>query len=159
MRIEPATMDEVDEVADQWTELARGQRAYGSHLRVEPNRSAIRDAVARGVVAGGVLVARDPEPVGFVMFGPENPTYEEDVERGVVQNLYVRPERRGEGIGSALLDAAEERLADAGAAVVSLEAMADNADARRLYRERGYRPHRVEFEKRLESDTDTKEDA
>lgn len=158
MRIESATMDEVDEVADRWTDLARGQRAHGSHLRVEANRSAIRNAVARDVVTGGVLVARDPELVGFVTFGPESPAYEEDVERGVIRNLYVRPERRGEGVGSALLDAAEERLADTGAEVVSLEAMADNRAARRFYRRNGYSPHRIEFEKRPESDTDTKDD-
>lgn len=168
MRIEPATMDEIDELADRWVELARGQRAYGSHLRPEANRASIRDALARGVVAGEVLVAREGESeseggdgagiAGFVTYGPEAADHEADVERGVVKNVYVRPDRRDEGIGSRLLAAAETRLADAGAELVSLEAMADNEDARRLYARRGYRPHRIELEKRLRSDTDTKED-
>lgn len=157
MRIEAPAMEEIDEIADRWVDLARGQRAHGSHLLAERNRSSIRDTLARNVIADGVLVARDPDIVGFVTFGPETGAYEEDVDRGVVQNLYVRPDRRDEGLGARLLDAAEERLADAGADVVSLEAMAENADARRFYERNGYRPHRVELEKRLESDTDTKE--
>ena len=99
----------------------------------------------------------DSELVGFVTFGVESSNYEQDVVRGVVQNIYVVPARRGEGIGSALLDAAEERLAAAGADAVSLEVMAANADARRFYRRHGYASHRVELEKSVENDTLTKE--
>jgi ribosomal protein S18 acetylase RimI-like enzyme len=153
MEVEPATMDDVDAVADLWVSLARGQRAHGSHLRSEANRATVRDAVSRHVVTGGVLVARDPSVVGFVMFGPEAGTYEQDVSRGVVHNLFVRSGHRGEGVGGDLLAAAEARLAAEGADVVALEVMADNDAARRFYGRAGYRPHRVELEKRVESDT------
>lgn len=158
MRVEPPDMDEVEAIADLWVSLARDQRRHGSHLRAASNRSQVRDAVARHVVSQGVLVARDPDLVGFVMFGPETGEYDQDVERGVVQNLFVRSDRQGEGIGGDLLAAAEDALAASGADVVSLEAMAANADARRFYARHGYCEHRVEFEKRLENDTDTKGD-
>jgi ribosomal protein S18 acetylase RimI-like enzyme len=74
-----------------------------------------------------------------------------------VQNIYVTPNHRGEGIGSELLAEAETRLAEAGADAVSLEVMADNEGARRFYRRHSYGPHRVELEKSVESDTLTKE--
>ncbi|WP_128475907.1 GNAT family N-acetyltransferase [Halorussus pelagicus] len=99
----------------------------------------------------------DAPLVGFVTFGIESNSYEQDTLRGIVQNLYVVSERRSEGVGSALLDAAESELSDAGADAVSLEVMADNADARRFYRRHGYAPHRIELEKSVENDTLTKE--
>ena len=181
--VEPATSQDVDAIADRWVELAEGQRAFGSHLLTGENRRRVRADIARGVIADELFVARDesepkgPETrgsgpresetsawsrtprdavVGFVMFTVESGYYEQDARRGVVQNIYVDPDRRGEGIGSTLLTAAERALAERGAETVGLEAMADNEDARRFYRRHGYRPHRVELEKRAESDTLTK---
>jgi len=143
------------EIAELWVELARDQRAFGSHLRAEPNRATIREAIVRDIVAGGLLVAReDGAIVGFVMFGPESERFEQDVSRGIVRNIVVRPERRNEGIGAELLAAAERELAAAGFDAVALSALADNEAARRFYARAGYEPHRIDFEKSLESDSD-----
>jgi ribosomal protein S18 acetylase RimI-like enzyme len=148
--VEAATAEDADAVTDLWVDLADDQRRHGSHLAAGANREVAATAVAHHAVSGGLLVARDgTETVGFVMFGPESGSYEQDVERGVVRNIYVRPAFRGDGVGAALLEAAERSLAERGVDVVSLEAMADNGDARRFYERRGYREHRVEFEKEL----------
>lgn len=162
--VEPGRIEEADAVADLWVELATDQREYGSHLLAAENFEAIRDVFARHAVAGELLLARDEdadddrgEMVGFVTFGIDSARFSEDVTRGVVENLFVIPERRGEGIGSDLLTAAERRLVASGADVLSLEAMADNEAAVRFYRRHGYSPHRVELEKSVESDTLTKE--
>ncbi len=150
MDVEQATVEDVDALADRWVEMAEGQREHGSHLLGDGNRERVREAMARHAVVGGLLVARDGgDTVGFVMFEPAEGGYRQDVRRGVVRNLYVVPDRRGEGTGGALLRAAEEALAAEGVDVVALEAMADNERARRFYRERGYEIHRVEFEKPL----------
>jgi GNAT superfamily N-acetyltransferase len=74
------------------------------------------------------------------------------VKRGIVRDLYVVSGRRGEGIGSRLLDHAEATLRDRGVDVVAVEAVAGNDDAVRFYERRGYRPHRIEFEREVESD-------
>jgi len=156
--VEPAAVEDVSELADRWVELAEGQRAFGSHLLADENRESVRDALARQAVADRLLVARDDGSiVGFVSFTPESGAYEQDVDRGIVRNIYVDPDRRGEGVGSTLLEAAEATLAEAGAETVALDVLADNEAARRFYRRHGYRPHRVELEKRPESDTLTKE--
>jgi ribosomal protein S18 acetylase RimI-like enzyme len=157
--VEPGRIDDVDAVVDLWVDLAAGQRAFDSHLLAERNRTAVREAIARRAVEGGLLVARDPagEVVGFVTFALRSSTYEADVTRGIVENIYVEPDRRGEGVGSALLGEAEARLAEEGATAVTLEVMADNEAARRFYRRHGYASHRVELEKSVESDTLTKE--
>ncbi|WP_227354067.1 GNAT family N-acetyltransferase [Haladaptatus salinisoli] len=155
--VEAATSADIDRVADRWVELARGQRAHGSHLLADENRANVREAVARHVVEGSLLVARDEGIVGFVMFELQSGVYEQSATRGIVQNVYVEPERRGEGIGSELLDAAESALVERGAEVLALEVLAANEDARRLYRERGYEPYRIELEKSVENDNHSKE--
>lgn len=160
MTVESADPEDVEAVADLWVDLAAGQRTHGSHLLAGPNRGVVRDALVRHAVLGGLLVAREGDAiVGFVMFEPESGSYEQDADRGIVHNLYVVPERRGEGVGSALLAAAEDALADEGADVVALEVMAENDAARRFYRRHGYEPLRLELERDLdpESDTHTRE--
>lgn len=156
--VELGRIDDVDAVADLWVALAGEQRDFGSHLLAAENRTRIRDAIARNAIADELLVARTGnDVVGFLTFGVESGTYEQDVIRGVVRNIYVVADVRDEGIGTLLLTEAERRLADAGVDVVSLEVMADNDAARRFYRRHGYGPHRVELEKSVESDTLTKE--
>lgn len=159
MTVVPADTDDADDLADLWVELAEEQRDHGSHLHAEANREGIRDAMVRHAVVGGLLIARrDDEVVGFVMFEPEGGVYEQDCQRGLVRNLYVVPEYRGEGVGSALLAAAEETLVEQGVEAVALEAMADNDRARTFYRDHGYEPHRVELEKSVGSDRPSNED-
>ncbi|WP_434521874.1 GNAT family N-acetyltransferase [Halorubrum sp. AS12] len=168
-RVEPATADDVDAVTDMWVALAAGQREHGATLRAEANRATVREWVAQSVVTGDLFVARDAETaaesdgeiglVGFVGFSLERGDYERDAARGTVSNLFVVPERRGEGVGAALLDAAERALDEAGAERVALEALADNDRARAFYAEHGYDPHRVELTKSLnDEDADGRDD-
>ncbi|EMA67609.1 GCN5-related N-acetyltransferase [Halorubrum aidingense JCM 13560] len=179
--IEPATVDDIDSVTDMWVALAAGQRRYGSTLLADDNRGAVREWAARAAVTGELLVARetaaadpgdgdtddrggahdnspadprDGDPIGFVGFGLDHGGYERDRTRGVVSNLFVAPERRGEGVGTALLCAAEDALREAGADAVALEALADNERARAFYADHGYEPHRVELTKSLSADPD-----
>jgi ribosomal protein S18 acetylase RimI-like enzyme len=151
--IGPAERDDLDRLAEMWVDLATEQRELGSHLATTENRATIRDALARYLVVDGLQVARGEELVGFVMYDFETGTYEQDVRRGVVRNLYVVPSRRDEGVGTRLLARAETALADAGADVVALETLAGNDAARRFYERHGYESHRVELEKRVETDT------
>lgn len=156
--VEPAEPGDVDAVADCWVALARGQRKFNSHLHAEENRLTMRDSLARNLAAGGVFVARDEEVVGFVACYLEDGMYEQDVRRGIVSNLFVRPARRGEGIGRALLQTAERHLASSGASVVSLDVMAANEEARSFYAAAGYEPHRIEMERPVETDKGTRGD-
>ena len=143
----PST-DAVGTIVDMWVDLATDQRRHGSHLLAEPNRERVREAVLRGIATDSVLVATvDGEPVGFVTFAVETGVYEQDVRRGLVENLYVVPERRGEGVGTSLLESAEDRLRERGCDALFLEMLTANEGARRFYRRAGYEPHRIQLER------------
>ena len=53
-------------------------------------------------------------------------------------NLAVRPDRRGTGVGRALLRECIRRGAGAGASRIHLEVRAGNEEAQRLYRSEGF---------------------
>lgn len=161
VRVRAATPEDADAVAALWVALARDQRAYGSHLLAERNRAAIRESIAHHAVEGGLTVACDDGDdgiVGFVRYGVTEGSLAESVVRGVVRDVYVVPNHRGAGIGSALLDAAEAALRDRGVDVIGLEAMAENDDAIRFYERRGYRRQRIEFEREVETDKHPREE-
>lgn len=162
--VEPATTDDLDALLALWTALVESQRGFGSHLAAEGNQGAARDVLAQHVAADRVLVARgtrvDTEPDatgglhGFVSFYVETGLYEQTETRGVVENLYVIPAAREQGIGSALLAAAESRLAERGAEVLALSVLADNRAARTFYGNRDYDEHRITLERALDSEND-----
>jgi len=152
--ISAPSLEAADTVVDLWVDLARGQRAYGSYLCADENRGAIRETMVQRIANDDLLVARrDGAIVGFVSFTIERGRYTQTATSGVIENLYVKPTARRDGIGSALLGAAEQRLTDEGATVVNIEAMAANDAARQFYAHHGYAPHRIELEKQTETDT------
>ncbi|MFB6071552.1 MAG: GNAT family N-acetyltransferase [Halobacterium sp.] len=158
MTVRAATGDDVAAITEFWVALAAEQREHGSHLFAEENRGQAKDLIRQYVHADGCAVAtRGDATVGFVMFHVETGMYDTDATRGFVDNVYVAPGARGEGVGSALLDHAEAELRDRGADALAVEALWDNEHARRLYERRGYAPHRITLEKRVESDTHTKD--
>jgi len=158
MEIERPSTADVEEMAALWVALATEQRDHGTHILPEQNREQITATLHTHAVTNGALVAReDDDIVGFVTFERTEGVYETDVDRGVVQNLYVRPTDRNAGVGRLLLDRAEEELAAAGADVVSVQTMADNAGTRRFYRRQGYAPHRTTLEKRLQDENHSKD--
>ncbi|CCQ36595.1 GNAT family acetyltransferase [Natronomonas moolapensis 8.8.11] len=151
--ISSAGTDDADRLADLWVDLAADQRRHSSHLEAEANREVIHETMLRHAVTDTVFSARrGGTVVGFVTFGVESGRYEQDVTRGTIHNVYVEPSDRGEGIGSALLAAAERELVSLGVGVVTLEAMARNDAARSFYARHGYTPHRIELEKPINDD-------
>ncbi|MGM0372234.1 MAG: GNAT family N-acetyltransferase [Halobacteriota archaeon] len=153
--VSPAESADLDAVLECWVDLVQGQRAYGSHIEGEANREAARDLLGQYIAGEMLAVARravdDAEEItGFVMFYRDQGLFEESVHRGVIENVYVVPSARGDGVGSALMDYAETELADRGVEVVGLSAMAENRTAREWYRSRGYEEHRVVMERQLE---------
>ena len=159
--IRTATTDDLDSIVTLWSDLVAGQRSHDSHILAAENESAARDVLSRYVVVNDVVVAEATETsdwsagviVGFAMYHLEEGLYEMDVTRGVVENIYVIPTARGRGIGSALMERAEDDLREDGADTIILSVMATNRRALEFYRERGYEDQRIVLERALDGES------
>lgn len=58
---------------------------------------------------------------------------------GLLDELYVVPSRRGQGLGTALLRAAEQAVRARGGEVLEIDVDGDDTDARRFFERHGYR--------------------
>jgi ribosomal protein S18 acetylase RimI-like enzyme len=90
-----------------------------------------------------LLARRDGRAVGYALahlHDGADDTWPTSERMGHVESLAVLPEERGRGLGTELLDRAEERLEELGATTVAIEVMVGNEDAQRLYESRGMTP-------------------
>jgi ribosomal protein S18 acetylase RimI-like enzyme len=94
---------------------------------------------------GFVLIARDSQsrrPVGYAAceLPPPGPTFDLGDVRGEVDSLVTAEDARGQGVGSALLDACREELKRRGARYWSIGVVEANTQAIKLYERFGFRP-------------------
>lgn len=160
--VELATTDDLDDLVTHWSALVASQREFGSHIRAEGNHTAARDVLGQHIAADRVAVARPlpgfddrmrtDQTLGFVTFYIETGLYEQTETRGIVENIYVIPDARGRGVGSALLKDAEDRLIERGAEVGALSVLAANQNGQDFYRAHGYEPHRITVEREFDRD-------
>ncbi|MBV8593535.1 MAG: GNAT family N-acetyltransferase [Caulobacteraceae bacterium] len=114
----------------------RTERGYGGFLVSQLGRDDVVVLVAEedGVVRGYVYAAVEG-PNWMALRGPA----------GVIQDLVVDPERRRQGIGRRLLDAALDWLRDRGAPRVTLSTAWRNEAAQGLFKAVGFRPTMIEM--------------
>jgi GNAT superfamily N-acetyltransferase len=133
MRIEPATIDSLDDAVT----LLGAQ--FNEH-RIAISPSSLSEAV-QGLVSGEgrgtVLVAYDPNPVGVAVLA-----YTWTLEHGGLvawlDELYVVPAHRGRGVGRALLLRALDVARESGCRAVDLEVDSEHARAEHLYEREGF---------------------
>ncbi|MCA9557074.1 MAG: GNAT family N-acetyltransferase [Myxococcales bacterium] len=145
VRVRTATAADLDAIVDRWRELIDAHAALEPVLyAVEAHAaSSYRAFVRRQLDAhrGLVLVADrgDARGVGYLMggVGRRAPVYTVR-EVGMVFDLAVRPDLRGQGVGSALVDVAVERFAGWGLDWVQVNFAPGNALAAPFWQARGF---------------------
>ncbi len=117
-------------------------RAYCDFYEVDPSDEDL-EAMARALIAdrrneGLQLIARgeEGEPLGFATVFWSWQTLSA-ARAGVMNDLFVVPEARGEGVGRALIEECRRRARDRGAAELVWETAPDNETAQALYRSIG----------------------
>lgn len=92
-----------------------------------------------GPNAFALLAEADARPVGYLVGFYEEPHFMWSAGRvGHIDSLYVLPELRSRGVGRLLMQAAYSEMRQAGATTVTLEVVATNDEARRLYERDGF---------------------
>lgn len=106
----------------------------------------IRRRMARMRQAGWVCVgawSADGELIAIA--GVSNRTHFFSGTVDFVENVVVRPEWRGCGVGEALMRFLEDRARAAGSVKLTLDTYAINAGARRFYERLGYHPRGIHY--------------
>lgn len=124
MKIRSATIADESAVADLW-------RACGL---AAPHNDPIRDfRFAQGKPGSDILVAEDNGIIGSVMVG-------HDGHRGWLYYVSVSPSHRRQGLGRALVEAAEKWLAMRGVPKAHLMVRESNSEVAVFYGQLGYEP-------------------
>jgi len=108
---------------------------------IERNGGIILVAELSGNVAGFVGYSFEEDPGTFV-----RPEYR---RHAMIWDLCVAEDARGQGVGRALLTAAEDAARQAGIAEIRLYVLAQNHRARRIYEEAGFRDYERLLSKRF----------
>lgn len=131
-----ATLDDLESVAP----LFAAYREFYGHPFDEP---AARDYLDQRMRAGDsvILLASDDDgrPTGFTQLYPSFCSLEL-APIFVLYDLFVAPDARGTGVGTALLEAASAHGAASGAARLELSTAHTNTTAQRLYESLGWQP-------------------
>ena len=149
--VDEVPVSEVDTLRPLWLELHDHHRSLGTDLAPfasdEASWEAQRPKLARAAEEGLLLrigPADAPRAMASVLIDRDNPLWNDTWVTGRdvadIDVLAVTAEARGQGLGSLLLDAVDERLAAAGVLDQVIATLAPNREARRLYERRGYRP-------------------
>ncbi len=125
-------------------DMPDGETVVDAYLARMLERCATWDGAVTVAIVGG-------DVVGFVCVWARVPPEPDEPQEpyAFVSDVFVRPAHRGRGIGRALVDAAVEHARTHGAAIVKLDVLLGNADARRLYERRGFAARLVEMAKPL----------
>ena len=134
--IERATPDDLDVLEPLF-------EAYRAFYRLEPRTADARTFLTRRLASGDstILIARlrgTNETVGFVQLYRSLSSLALATV-WILNDLYVKPDVRGHGVGRQLMLAAHQLALDTAAVRVELETAPDNLPARMLYESLGYR--------------------
>jgi len=97
------------------------------------DRRAFNHAVRSPTILAQVAVAPEGKALGYVLVQIRRGS-----DLGWLTSVAVLPDAHGQGVGSELVQAAEQSTREAGRARIRLEVRADNASAQTLYERAGY---------------------
>ena len=144
LAIHPARPRDREAILDLWLALIDYHRALDPLYPVVPGiREALREEVERGLLGGlcRLLVAElDGALVGFAFAEVERVETREASGPGSswIHELYVVPEERSSGVGSALVEAAEKFLAKRGGGRIAVRVESGNEDGLRFWQRRKF---------------------
>jgi len=103
-----------------------------------PGKAVLATRLRRLVASGEVVALLTGDPAVAVALLTLRPNVWYDGPVALLDELYVSPEVRGRGVGSALLAAAESVTRQRGGELLEINVNGDDTGARRFYQRHGY---------------------
>jgi GNAT superfamily N-acetyltransferase len=149
--VDPVPTSDVDSLRGLWLELHQHHRTVAAGVAPFASDDASwatqRKKLVRAAEEGLLLrigPADAPQAMASVLIDRDNPLWNDTWVTGReiadIDVLVVTAAARGQGLGSKLLDAVDERLAAAGVLDQVIGTLEPNSEASRLYERRGFRP-------------------
>jgi GNAT superfamily N-acetyltransferase len=114
-----------------------------------PGPEVLTQRLTRLLAGGSVVALLVGEPAIGVALLTLRPNVWYDGPVALLDELYVAPQHRGKGLGSALLDAAEGVTRDRDGELLEINVDGDDIDARRFYERHGYSNHEAGKDEQL----------
>jgi len=111
------------------------------------------DAMLRDPASQVLLAEQDEAPIGYITGRTRLESHRLLGRRGVLEDWYVEPEARGQGIGRALFEELLSRFRDAGVQVIESGTWPFNAGARAAHEALGFVETEIRY-RRLLPDTE-----
>jgi GNAT superfamily N-acetyltransferase len=136
-RIRRATEADVEEVTDLFV-------SYLEFYRRGCEPSSAKNFICERLAKGDSEIFLATTSSGAVAFVQLYPAFSSlSMKRiWILNDMYVQPAARKQGVGGALLARVKKFAVETGAAYVTLETAADNSAARQLYEQNGYQESR-----------------
>ncbi|MGM0509846.1 MAG: N-acetyltransferase family protein [Thermoplasmatota archaeon] len=153
MNIRQAKMEDIDDLAELWYDLATMHEDImeGYELSEDP-KSAWTEMMEDFIENPNwrTFIAEDDGIVGFVTVGlRKRADFFRRQKMGMIMDLFVKEDRRGEGIGTALVSASESWIKEKGFEVAVLTVAPENQGAVDFWKEHGYRTYLYKQRKEL----------
>jgi len=141
--IRAATHDDIDALVPLWHELEATQSRFRAYPVADDAEQRLLASFRAAVDAedGDVLVAYDgDEPIGMALVHLEHPSRQSDELAAELSRVVIRSDRRGTGLGKALIAAAESWARGRGVRTLVAAIFVANEPSRRFWTAIGFEP-------------------
>ncbi|MFC7028928.1 GNAT family N-acetyltransferase [Halomicroarcula sp. GCM10025324] len=155
MELVEATAEDLDALVERWYSLAKAMEAHDELNELvyadvdEVPHDGFRTHFDDEAVTD-YLVVHEEETIGFVTLREGNHTSRKYSQYLRIVNLAVDEGYRSQGHGEEIIERVKDIARDQGCDHLKVSCEWRNEDARRFYRETGFRPKQVDFAQPLE---------
>ncbi len=154
VNIRNANKNDLDEIVEMWYTLATShQEMMRGYELAEDCREKWRNFVEDGLDKEGMctfVAERERDLVGFLnVVIRERMGIFEDAHLGMILDVFVKEEKRGEGVGTQLTKRAERWIKEKGINVAVLTVSPENERAVKFWEEAGYETYLLKKRKKL----------
>ena len=155
MELVEATVEDLDALVERWYSLAKAMEAHDDLNELV--YAAVDEVPDDGFRAHfddekitDYLVVHQGEAIGFVTLREGHHPSRQYSQYLRIVNLAVDEKHRGQGHGTGVVDRVKDLARDQGCDHIKVSCEWQNEDARRFYRDTGFRPKQVDFAQPLE---------
>ncbi|WP_115891334.1 GNAT family N-acetyltransferase [Haloferax sp. Atlit-48N] len=154
MELVEATAADLDALVKRWYSLAKAMEAHDelNALAADVTETAVGGFRAHldDEAVTDYLVVHEGETIGFVTLREDHHPSRQYAQSLRIVNLAVDDASRNQGYGTDILARVKDIARDRGCDHLTVSCEWQNEDARRFYRDAGFRPKQVDFAQPLE---------